>query len=166
MQDPKDKSQSISVTAFQSVPADEERTGVFASPMGSRNLSMDADIAQAIQLSLAGRLSIAPASSLAPSHPRFCPMKHLLQMCKHTVLACRSAEPQYPPCFLIVSSLSFQPCYVYTFLAPSTRMTVVQPCRRQLTFHCMQPHNIVSLHIHHSPVVIASVGQHISWSAA
>ena len=54
MQDPKDKSQSISVTAFQSVPAGDEQEGHFASPMGSRNLSMDADIAQAIQLSLAG----------------------------------------------------------------------------------------------------------------
>lgn len=60
MQDPKDKSQSISVTAFQSVPNDEVGVGL-ASPMGSRNLSMDADIAQAIQLSLAGQpAGVAP----------------------------------------------------------------------------------------------------------
>ena len=53
IQDPKNKSQSISVTAFQSVAANE---GLSPSPSFSagRMPSMDAEMAQAIQLSLAG----------------------------------------------------------------------------------------------------------------
>ena len=54
MQDPKNKSQSISVTAFQSVAANE---GLSPAPSFSagRLPSMDAEMAQAIQLSLAGQ---------------------------------------------------------------------------------------------------------------
>ena len=53
LQDPRDKLQSISVTAFQSVAAQE---GLSPSPsfMAGRLPSMDAEMAQAIQLSLAG----------------------------------------------------------------------------------------------------------------
>ncbi len=54
MQDPKNKSQSISVTAFQSVAANE---GLSPAPSftAGRLPSMDAEMAQAIQLSLAGQ---------------------------------------------------------------------------------------------------------------
>ena len=59
LQDAKDKSQSISVTAFQSVAANE---GLSPSPsfMAGRLPSMDADMAQAIQLSLSGPHTVCP----------------------------------------------------------------------------------------------------------
>ena len=53
LQDSRTKSQGVSVTAFQSVPADE-RLSPAPSLMAGRLPSMDADMAQAIQLSLAG----------------------------------------------------------------------------------------------------------------
>ena len=53
LQDSRTKSQGVSVTAFQSVPADE-RLSPAPSLLAGRLPSMDADLAQAIQLSLAG----------------------------------------------------------------------------------------------------------------
>lgn len=53
-QDSRTKSQSVSVTAFQSVPADDRLTPAL-SLLAGRLPSMDADMAQAIQLSLAGQ---------------------------------------------------------------------------------------------------------------
>ncbi|KAL0048138.1 hypothetical protein WJX82_008679 [Trebouxia sp. C0006] len=62
-QDPKNKSQSISVTAFQSVAANE---GLSPAPSFSagRLPSMDAEMAQAIQLSLAEARNHASADSV------------------------------------------------------------------------------------------------------
>ena len=57
LQDSRTKSQGVSVTAFQSVPADE---GLSPAPslLAGRLPSMDADMAQAIQLSLAGACAL------------------------------------------------------------------------------------------------------------
>ena len=72
LQDNRDKSQSVSVTAFQSVPADDTLSPA-PSLMAGRLPSMDADMAHAIQLSLAGCSAVLavlhamPCCSLAPA---------------------------------------------------------------------------------------------------
>ncbi|KAL3151729.1 hypothetical protein ABBQ38_012708 [Trebouxia sp. C0009 RCD-2024] len=63
-QDSRTKSQSVSVTAFQSVPADDRLTPAL-SLLAGRLPSMDADMAQAIQLSLAEARNSASADSVA-----------------------------------------------------------------------------------------------------
>ena len=57
LQDSRTKSQGVSVTAFQSIPADD-RLSPAPSLLAGRLPSMDADMAQAIQLSLAGRSAV------------------------------------------------------------------------------------------------------------
>ena len=66
-QDSRTKSQSVAVTAFQSVPADDRLTPA-PSMLAGRLPSMDADMAQAIQLSLAGQSAITPTCSSLHQH--------------------------------------------------------------------------------------------------
>ena len=70
LQDSRTKSQGVSVTAFQSVPADESLSPA-PSLLAGRLPSMDADLAQAIQLSLAGQYALRKDYVCATS-PNLC----------------------------------------------------------------------------------------------
>ena len=115
MQDPKNKSQSISVTAFQSVAANE---GLSPAPSftAGRLPSLDAEMAQAIQLSLAGQCclqSLPHASSFLHFHRLLTLFQGLLtclaidltlyEGCRSCCLACTAQSGRVPKCMNAVA---------------------------------------------------------------
>ena len=90
LQDSRTKSQGVSVTAFQSIPADE-RLSPAPSLLAGRLPSMDADMAQAIQLSLAGPCAVEQivlcnlAQSALEQSMRNHGALHIKELIKHTM---------------------------------------------------------------------------------